>query len=71
MPDYTVTVPAEDYKNLVCKAVAFDMVCKVVKNVKSFQWDDILAPLCSSFLPEEFPAADKKPLADSSAPQDA
>lgn len=64
MPDYTVTVPAEDYKNLVRKAIAFDMVCKVVKNVKSFQWDDILKPLCSSIVPEEFPAADKMPLTD-------
>lgn len=71
MPDYFVTVPAEDYKGLVRKAIAFEMVCKVVENVKSFQWDDILKSLCSSVVPEEFPAADEKPLPDNSAAQDA
>lgn len=52
MPDYTVTVPAEDYKNLIRKAIAFDMVCKVVECVNPFQWGGILKPLCFSIVPE-------------------
>lgn len=59
MPDYTVTVPAEAYTSLVRKAIAFDMVCKVVKSFKSFQWDAILEPLCFSIAQEESGADEK------------
>lgn len=54
MPDYSVNVPLEDYKRLVRKAVAFDMVCEVTKHLKPYQWDDVLNILCHSIAPEKF-----------------
>lgn len=57
MSDYSVNVPAEDYKGLVRKAIAFDMVCDTVKHLKPYQWEDVLKPLCSSIAPERFAAA--------------
>lgn len=57
MSEYSVTVPADDYKGLVRKAIAFDMVCDTVKYLKPFLWEDVLKPLCSSIAPDRFPPA--------------
>ncbi len=57
MPDYVVPIPSEDYKHLVHKAIAFDVVCETVKNVQTYQWDDVLLPLCRGIAPEKFSGA--------------
>ncbi len=54
MSDYSVNVPSADYKKLVRKAIAFDMVCEVTKHLKPYQWDDVLNILCHSIAPEKF-----------------